>query len=264
MELRDDEMSKQAEMNQTEFPIEKSDIHWGAEEVTMKRDKFEALIRYVQDVSQKLVQAEDELSFQRYDTRKAEKAADVFLGLSASLGETKEAVQKWLANPKHSIQELSRRTGIPYATCHRIITDRLADGRIETGQLKKLARAIGETPAAEAIKQSGVERRTREIFAPILGARLAQTFLPENSRVFGVNARGNVLRKMKEVQPNVVLVDVASSKLSGETIKALGQFAVKSGITMVFMNVANKKKKAEGIEKVLAVSDVADAVTEKS
>ncbi len=222
MEVRDDEMNRaEQEVNQREFPIEKSDIHWGTEEVTMERDKFEALIGYLQDVSQRLVEAEDELSFQRYDTRKAEKAADVFLGLSASLSETEEGIQRWLADPKNSIQELSRRTEIPYATCHRIVTERLADARIETGQLKKLAKAIGEKSVAKGASRSPAEQRTRDIFAPILGA-----------------------------------------KLTGETLKALGEFAMKSGITMVFTGVRGKKK-TEPIEKILAVGDVTDMAKEK-
>ncbi|HKT46620.1 MAG TPA: helix-turn-helix transcriptional regulator [Candidatus Acidoferrales bacterium] len=245
--------------SEPEFPIEKEDIRWGAKEVTMERGKFEALLHYLQDVSERLVQAEDELSFQRHDTRKAEKAADVFLGLSASLSETKQAIQKWLDDPKNSIQELSRRTGIPYATCHRIVTERLEDARIETGQLQKLAKAVAGTARLQATTQrSTTESRTREIFAPILGAKLARTFLPESSRIFGVNAKGDLLRKVREVQPNVVLVDVSSSKLTGETLKSLGEFAMKAGITLVFTGVGKTKKKSEPIEKVLAVGDVAD------
>ena len=87
-------------------------------------------------------------------------------------------------------------------------------------------------------------------------------FLPENSKIFGVNAKGDLVRKVREVGPSVVLVDVTSSKLTGETLKALGEFAMKSGITMVFTGVRGKKK-TEPIEKILAVGDVTDMAKEK-
>jgi Cro/C1-type HTH DNA-binding domain len=256
MEVQDDEMHKtEQEVKRPESPIEKSDIHWGTDEVTMKRDKFEVLISYLQDVSERLVKAEDELSFQRYDTRKVKQEANVLLALSASLSETEEGIQRWLADPKNSIQELSRRTGIPYATCHRIVTERLADARIETGQLKKLAKAINEESSTKGALQSPTERRTRDIFEPILGVELSRMLLPKHSRIFGANAKDDLVCKVKEVQPSVVLVDMTSSKLSGETLSAFGECVMNSGITMVFATKGGIKKSAP-IEKILAVGDV--------
>lgn len=256
----------EANLTETEFPIEKSDIHWGKDEVTMKREKFTALIKHLQEVSQKLVEAEDELSFQQYDTQQAENAANVFVGLSASLSETEAGIQRWLENPKNSIQELSRRTGIPYATCHRIVTERLATAQVETGQLKKLARAIGEEPEPQSAPQSAAEKRTRGFFLPVLGANLAATLLPEDARIIDVKPTGNLLRRVKEEDPNVVLVDVSSSKLSGETMKALGDLAVKNGITMVFTGVRSRRNAAARAlvnERVMAVRNLEDLARER-
>ncbi len=259
---------KQAEasFSEAEFPIEKSDIRWGKDEVTMKRAKFTALIKHLQEVSQRLVEAEDELSFQRHDARQAETEANVFLGLSASLSETEAGIRRWLKNPKNSIQELRRRTGIPYATCHRIITERLATAQVETGQLKKLARAIGEEPEGKSGPQSAAERRTRGFFLPGLGANLAATLLPEDAKIIDVKPTGNLLRRLKDEDPNVVLVDVSSSKLSGDTMKALGDLAVKNGITIVFTGVGSRKNagsRAPANERVMAVRNLEDLTLER-
>jgi len=237
-----------------EFPLEKDDILWGPEEVTLKRAKFEALLGYLQDVSERLVRAEDQLSFERFDARKAKKEADVFVALAAGLSEAEHGIRKWLADPENSIQELARRAGIPYATCHRIVAGRLASGQIETGQLKRLAKAVSSRSAAKPRPRSpAAERRTREAFEPVLGAALVRAFLPEGSKVLDVAAKGDFLSRVRKEKPNVVLVDARSSKLTGEALKALGQFAVNSGITIIFTGVAPGKK-TEPVEKVVAIT----------
>jgi hypothetical protein len=256
-------MSKaEKELKGPEFPIDKSDIEWRPEDVTMKRDRFEALLAYVENVSKRLVDAEDELSFERYDTRKAKKEADVFSALSESLMETEEGIQQWLADPENSIQELSRRTKIPYATCHRIVTERLPHSRVETGQLKKIAKAIRDEPV-KLKTRSQAEQRTRDVFEPVLGRELSWRLLPKTAKIAAMNVEGHDLtRRVKELAPNdVVIVDVTSSKLSGETLEALGEFA-KSGITVVFAG-GGRKKKMQRAENIIAVGDVADADASK-
>jgi hypothetical protein len=56
--------------------------------------------------------------------------------------EANRNVEAWLSG--NSIQELSRRTKIPYASCHRIIRERLRSGEVEVGALGKTLQVVQE------------------------------------------------------------------------------------------------------------------------
>src|SRR5258708_39604617 len=104
------------------FPLEKSDIHYDAssEDVSMKREKFDAFVKYAQALEEKLEAAEDARDVANYRARKAGKTADVLQALTEDVLKGTAAVRTWLGEPSHTLLELSTRSGIPYATRHPI------------------------------------------------------------------------------------------------------------------------------------------------
>jgi hypothetical protein len=133
-------------MFNAEFPIEKSDITYDPEkqEVTLKREKFDALIEFVGSLLARLEDVEDQRDIESYRARRAEVSAGVMENLLREVDGAREAVHQWLNERGHSILELSKRAGIPYATCYRIIRERLATDDMEIGKLAKIVEVVDQ------------------------------------------------------------------------------------------------------------------------
>jgi hypothetical protein len=145
-------------MMSDEFPIRKSDIHYDptSQEVTLKREKFDALVSFTQDLLKQLEAVEDARDAQRYRGRKAQSTADVLQALTEDVLQGTAAVREWLESPGHTIQELSQRTGIPYATCYRIVNERLGTPNVEIGQLENFISVVRKD------RKRAVARKPRE------------------------------------------------------------------------------------------------------
>ncbi len=126
------------------FPLEKSDIQYDPDkqEVTLKREKFDAMIEFMRALVEQVEAAEDQKDIESYRARRAEASADVLTSFLSLAKEAGECVERWVDSPEHSIRELSQRAGVPYATCHRIITERLKTDKIEIGRLAKLLKVV--------------------------------------------------------------------------------------------------------------------------
>src|SRR5271170_2802970 len=98
------------------LPLEKKDVHYDAVkgEVSLKRDKFDDLMHFVRDLLEEAQELENERDTARSRQKRAVATADLYAEL---LDDANKGVERWLEN--NTIQQLSRETGIPYATCHR-------------------------------------------------------------------------------------------------------------------------------------------------
>lgn len=124
------------------LPIQKTDIQYNSEaqEVTLKREKFDALMRYVRDAMKELDEAEEDREIAEYQRRRASASESIFKIIVDDLEFAYKAISGWVE--EHSIQELSTRSGVPYATCHRIVETRLKEGNVSMKQLQSLFAAI--------------------------------------------------------------------------------------------------------------------------
>lgn len=226
-------------MTREEFPIQKSDVHYdpASQEVTLKREKFDAFVKYTQGLLEKLEGAEDARDLQRYRTRRAERTADVLQALTEDVLRGTAAVREWLASPTHTISELSERTGIPYATCHRIVNERLGTPNVEIGHFKKLVAAVSNDRVR--VTTVGVEppspyRRVLLGTSEGFGEEHLVSFLrTEGSEVATVHAGGEVIRKIGELHPDLVLVDVSMPKLGEKVLEILRKFAMDTKSTII-------------------------------
>ncbi|MGB2605742.1 MAG: sigma-70 family RNA polymerase sigma factor [Candidatus Sulfotelmatobacter sp.] len=125
------------------FPIDRSDVHYNAEtqEVTLPREKFDALIGYVRDLVERASAADDERDIAEYRERRAKVSESVLQEMLSDVADlAAKSVSRWLES--HSIRQLSERSGIPYASCHRIVSERLGASRVDMETLSRLAGAI--------------------------------------------------------------------------------------------------------------------------
>lgn len=132
-----------------ELPLKKEDIHYdpASGEVSIKREKFDRLMQFLRDTLEQAQAAENARDTARSRQRRAE-AGSVVTAYADIVDEANRSVVAWLhQNP---IQELSRRTGIPYATCHRIVNERLPKAQIEVETLGTILRAVHQEKAATA------------------------------------------------------------------------------------------------------------------
>lgn len=129
-------------MKSMNLPFDKKDVHYDASkgEVSLKREKFDELIRFVRDLLDQVQEAEDSRDTALSRQRRAEVAADLLTTYSHLTAEAGKCVQVWVE--QNTIQELSRRSGIPYATCHRIVRERLQSGEVELGLLGKILKVV--------------------------------------------------------------------------------------------------------------------------
>ncbi len=220
------------------FPLDKSDIHYNpsSEEVSMKREKFDAFVKYVQALEEKLEAAEDARDVAKYRARKAGKTADVLQALTEDVLRGTAAVREWLGSPSHTIQELSTRTGIPYATCHRIVNERLGTPNVEIGHLKKMVSAVSRDRRPFAPGVASHPRYRRVLFGLPKGLaeeELISSWEIKGSEVSTVHGGLEIAQMMEKLQPDLILVDVSMPNLEKSGLALLKDFAKDTKRTIV-------------------------------
>jgi hypothetical protein len=130
-------------MTKVAIPFDKKDIHYDSakREVSLSVDKFDALVKFMQDLVRRAEEAEEAAGVFRYRMREGEASAGV---LQAAFERVREQVRDWLSS-EHTIHELAERAGIPYATCYRIVKERLEKGSgADTGDLQKIEAVVSD------------------------------------------------------------------------------------------------------------------------
>jgi len=206
-----------------DYPLTKDDIRYDPEkqEVTLKREKFDALIGFVKEMLAKTDAVEDERDIAGYRARKAEATSTVFEGLMEKVREVSGDVEAWLSAPQHTILDLSQRTGIPYATCHRIVTERIRTPEVEVGHLAKLAKAI----EPDMVKKPGRRQRMTGSYKVVVGApcsdwreQLLERLNATGMLVTTAEKTAEALQTAEKVSPDLMLLDVSMPKLTGENV----------------------------------------------
>lgn len=204
-----------------EFPIDKSDVQYNPTtgEVSLKREKFDELIKFTQDLMEHAENAEDQRAAAQYRARRADASRTVLEAILQELAEGSRAIKEWV--DEHSIKKLSEKTKIPYATCHRIVTERLDASKVTIKDLVILLSKVTDRPS----------RRMQ--MSPALGVVFAG---PEghwqgaisNLRCSPLNVSEATSGKQamdlaEKTRPDVIFVDPSTPGLSGEEVLNLGQ-----------------------------------------
>jgi len=217
-------------MTDIKFPLEKKDIHYdpSTQDVSMKREKFDAFVKYVEELQEKLESTKDAADFERFDARKAKDSSNLLRDLVEYVEEGTVAIREWLSSDGHSISELSRRTGISYATCHRIVTERLEGPSMGVGQLTEMVAAVlpdrkAATPAHHAYGQ------VRSVLLG-LGTKSSEGNLVltlENTGTKVATARGGkeVARMAEELHPDLIMLEMSMPSANKIDLEALRKFA---------------------------------------
>jgi CheY-like chemotaxis protein len=225
-------------MTSKTFPLDKSDIHYdpSSEDVSIKREKFDAFVKYVQALEEKLEAAEDERDVAKYRARKAGKTADVLQALTEDVVKGTAAVREWLGSPSHTLLELSTRTGIPYATCHRIVNERLGTPNIEIGHLKKMVLAVSRDRRPFAPGVASHPRYRRVLLGLPKGLaeeEIVSCWQFKGSEVSTAHGGLEIAQKMKELHPDLILVDVSMPNLEKNGLELLKEFTKDSKRTII-------------------------------
>ncbi len=246
------------------FPLEKSDIQYDptSEEVSIKREKFDAFVKYVQELGEKLEAAEDARDVALYRARKEGKTADVLQALAEDVSQGTAAIRKWLASG-NSLQELSTRTGIPYATCHRIVNERLGTPNVEIGHLQRMVTAVSRRGRAFFAKAEAHPRFKRVLIGLPKGIGeqdLVSSWQTTGSEVSTVHAGLEIAEKIKDLRPNLILLDVSMPNLEKSGLDVLREFAKQKKSTIILtgeMGTANSALLQGSSEKKTKIEELA-------
>jgi len=225
-------------MKSRPFPLDKSDIRYdpSSEEVSVKREKFDALVRFVQALEEKLEAAEDARDVATYRARKAGKTSDVLQALTEDVLKGTAAVREWLGSRNHTIRELSTRTGIPYATCYRIVNERLGTPNVEIGHLNKMLSAVSRDRRPFVLGVQSRPRYRRVLLglpAGLAADEIVSSWQMRGSEVSTVHGGLEAAQKIKELQPDLILLDVSMPNLEKNGLKLLKDFAGDANGTFV-------------------------------
>ena len=221
------------------FPLDKSDIHYNpsSEEVSIRREKFDAFVKSVQELQEKLEAAEDARDVAQYRARKEGKTADVLQALTEDVAESTAAIRAWLNTPGHTLQQLSDRTGIPYATCHRIINERLGTPNVEIGHLQKFVAAVAKGHVAGALHPR-FPRVLLGLPKEIPEHDLVSYWIMHGSQVSTVHAGGEIAEKARELHPDLIVLDVSMPNLEKSGLERLKDLAKSTKNTMILLTGA--------------------------
>jgi CheY-like chemotaxis protein len=154
------------------------------------------------------------------------------------VGKASAAIREWLGAPGHSLLELSERSGISYATCHRIVNERLGTQKIEIGHLQKMVAAIargGSLPVAVSSKEG--TRFKRVLFGLPKGFQeqeeLISGWQTQGIKVEIVHAGTDITQKAHELHPDLILVDLSMPNWGKSGLEQLKQFAKDKQTTIV-------------------------------
>lgn len=221
------------------FPLEKGDIQYNptSEEVSIKREKFDVFVKYVQELQEKLEAAEDARDVAQYRARKEGKTADVLQALTEDVVESTAAVRSWLGSPGHTLQKLSERAGIPYATCHRIINERLGTPNVEIGHLQRMVAAVSKGKFGGELHPR-FERVLLGVPKGFQEQELVSCWQMRGSQVSTVHAGAELAEKAKELLPNLILLDVSMPNLEESGLERLKEFAKDKKNTIILLTGA--------------------------
>jgi hypothetical protein len=205
-------------MTELTIPFDKNDVRYDAarKEVSLSVQKFDALVHFIQALLQRIESAEDLEGVLRY--RLNEFDAENSL-LQSVFQKVRKDVSAWLGS-EHTIRELANRTGIPYATCYRIVKDRLEKGEsVDTGNLVKI-----EAVVSEDLKKIRAGIGDYVVLLPRPGesetAGEAQSQWNEKSRSAGAGmTEKEVTKKLKEGKLVVKLFDISTGKTQPVEVK---------------------------------------------
>lgn len=196
-------------MTKLTIPFEKKDVHYDSEkkEVSLSVEKFDALVQFVQDLLHRVEEAEDSAGIFRYRAREAEASASV---LQSAFEKVRGEVSEWLGSD-HTIRELAERAGIPYATCYRIVKERLEKGSsADTGDLQKI-----EVIVSEDLKKAHEEIGGDIVLLPRPGEILREEKIhkPAIKKALAPGmTEKEIQQKLKQGKLVVKLVDVSTGK----------------------------------------------------
>jgi CheY-like chemotaxis protein len=207
-----------------DIPISKQDVQYNpdTQEVTLKREKFDALISFMRDLVERQQRADDLKDIAEYRVRKAESSDTVFSTIMKDLHLGWEIVDKWLKS--HSIKDLSERTGIPYATCYRIVTERRPTRKVSVDAFAKLVKAASGSISAVAVKDRAIEERAGLIRTVLLRGshHTWQPFIDSLQTnpidVVTVSSANKVVETAKKSRPDLVIFDARVPNLKGSEI----------------------------------------------
>jgi CheY-like chemotaxis protein len=235
-----EEMNEKAAVTATKemFPLDKRDLHYdpSSGEVSMKREKFDAFVKYTQGLLEQLEQTEDARDFALYRARKAGQTTDVLEALREHVDEATAAIRSWLQAPGHTIQKLSEKTGIPYATCYRIVNERLGTSKLEIGYLETIISAVGKgrSPLPQG---AGWFPRFKQVLIGLPkgfeAGELVSSWQTKGSEVSTARGGPEIFKRMGELNPDLIVVDVSMPNLGKNGLEELKAFAKNTKGTIV-------------------------------
>lgn len=159
-------------MSKLTIPFDKKEIHYdpAKKEVSLPVEKFDALVKFMQGLVARVEEAEDEAGVANYQRQEAEASASV---LQAAFERVKGQVREWLSS-KHTIQELATRADIPYATCYRIVKERMEAGdNVDLGDFQKIEAVVSEDQKAAGdvvvvLPRRGKWQREEVVYRPVI------------------------------------------------------------------------------------------------
>jgi CheY-like chemotaxis protein len=192
-------------------------------------------VKYVQDLQERLEAAEDARDVAQYRARKESKTADVLEALQEDVVTGTTAVRDWLASG-HTLQELSERTAIPYATCHRIVKERLGSPNLEVGHLQRMVSAVARSRRRVRPAAKSHPRFKRVLLGLSKGSAaydLVSSWEAKGSEVSTVHGGREIAAKVKELHPNLILLDVSLPNLEKSGWERLKDFVKEKKGTIV-------------------------------
>jgi CheY-like chemotaxis protein len=224
------------------FPIGKDDVKYNAQsqEVSLKREKFDELIKYISELTAEAEEADHARAAAQYRQRRASASNTILEQVLLGLAAGSKAIREWV--DEHSIKKLSERTGIPYATCHRLVTERLGNSKLSIKDLVTMLSKVAERPARElaplgSVIFVGPEKTWNTALDNMRGARM---------NVHQAKSGSQALRMLKKVQPGMIVIDVSMPEFKGEELLELSR---QKG-PIVLVNTGDEHKLGEIADKV--------------
>jgi len=237
------------------FPFDKKDVHYDAskKEISLSVEKFDALVKFIQELVDRVETAEENAGVSRYRMKEAQATAGV---LAAAFEQVKGDLREWLG-ASHNIRELAIRTGIPYATCYRIVKERMEnDESVDSGDLQKIASVLNED-----LRKSQAELGDDIVVLPRPGETLHEEdiYRPEIEQYLSAEGFGmsdsEMRKKVKEGKFVLKLVDIATGKAQPIKVQSVRlEPAARAGRNLY--KVTGKLDFSKAPKKGLAVRDL--------
>jgi hypothetical protein len=214
-------MTQSAHPTKLVFPFAKKDLHYdpARKEVSLSVENFDALVKFMQELVDRAETAEDNAGVFRYRLRESQATAGI---LAAAFEQVKDQLRGWLA-ASHTIRELATRTGIPYATCYRIVKERLEKNEsVDSGDLQKIAAVMNED-----LQKTDADLDDDIVLLPRPGETLRPEDVyhpPEEPALFpneGAMSDAELRQGMKEGKIVLKLVDVSTGRAKPVTVKSV-------------------------------------------